>query len=61
MSLGTLELPVSMNFRDMEQLKLLRLKRWKAKNWMRSKGIRDLGSQSFAVQRITQENHEKVA
>ena len=61
MSLGTLELPLNMNFRDMEQLKLLRLKRWQARNWMRSKGIKDLGSRNFEVQRITQENYEKVA
>lgn len=49
MSLNSIELPPYVGSRDNKILAILRLKRWKARLWMREKGIRDLGvSQKLA-------------
>jgi hypothetical protein len=43
MSLNSIELLPYVGSRDHKKLAILRLKRWKARLWMREKGIRDLG------------------
>ena len=52
MSYDTIELPPYVGFRDKKALIDLRLKRIKARQWMREKGFRDLGSKRCEVQRI---------
>jgi hypothetical protein len=52
MSYDTIELPPYVGFKDKKALIDLRLKRIKARQWMREKGFRDLGSKRCEVQRI---------
>jgi hypothetical protein len=53
----SIELPPYVGVKDREALAKLRLKRWKARAWMRSHGIRELGSRLYPAQKITGGSH----
>jgi hypothetical protein len=42
-TLSSIELPPYVGTRDRKRLAAMRLQRWRARAWMREKGIRDLG------------------
>ena len=52
MSLKSLELPQGVGVKDRVALTRLRLKRLRARAWMREQGIQQIGSKANAVTRL---------